>query len=244
LLPPDASVADYRKLQNRLGTMRNVVVQPSTYGTDNRLLLESLATFGSAARGVAMLDKSVDAAELKHLNDQGVRGVRFGTRLPGGAPMEDMEPVARKIAELGWHIQLVSEGDRILEWNDVLQRLPTPVVFDHMGHLPEPMGANHPAFRVIAELIEKHGGWVKLTGAYILSTVGPPTYADRSALAKAFVKLAPERLVWGSDWPHPTSKPDAKPDDAVLFDLLSDWAPEETMRNRILVDNPARLYGF
>jgi predicted TIM-barrel fold metal-dependent hydrolase len=113
-----------------------------------------------------------------------------------------------------------------------------------MGHLPEPEGAQHPAFRVIADLLERRGAWVKLTGAYILSKVGPPTYADRSALAKAYVKLAPERLVWGTDWPHPTSKADAKPDDAVLFDLLSDWAPDETVRNRILVDNPAKLYGF
>jgi predicted TIM-barrel fold metal-dependent hydrolase len=244
LLPPDASVADYRKLQERLGTTRNVVVQPSTYGIDNRLLLESLATFGPTARGVVMLDAAVTVDELKQLNDKGVRGVRFGTRLPGGASMEDMKPVARKIADLGWHIQLVSDGERIIEWKEVLQSLPTPVVFDHMGHLPEPEGANHAGFRVIAELIEKHGAWVKLTGAYILSKVGPPTYADRTALAKAFVKLAPERLVWGTDWPHPTSKADAKPDDAVLFDLLSDWAFDESLRKRILVDNPAKLYGF
>jgi predicted TIM-barrel fold metal-dependent hydrolase len=243
-LPADASVADYRALQQRLGTTRNVVIQPSTYGTDNRLLLDALASFGPPARGVVMLDGSVASDELKRLHNKGVRGVRFGTRLPGGAPMDDMEPVAGKIADLGWHIQLVSEGDRIIEWKQVLNRLPTPVVFDHMGHLPEPNAAQHPAFGVIAELIEKRGAWVKLTGAYILSKVGPPTYADRSELAKSYVKLAPERLVWGSDWPHPTSKEDAKPDDAVLFDLLSDWAPDEAVRRRILVDNPATLYGF
>ena len=152
LLPPDASVADYRKLQERLGTTRNVVVQPSTYGTDNRLLLESLEQFGPEARGIVMLDQSVGPDELKRLAGKGVRGVRFGTRLPGGAPMDDMEPVARKVADFGWHIQLVADGDAILEWKDVLARLPTPVVFDHMGHLPEPAGAGHPAFRVIADL--------------------------------------------------------------------------------------------
>jgi predicted TIM-barrel fold metal-dependent hydrolase len=244
LLPPDASVDDYKKLQARLGTTRNVIVQPSTYGVDNRLLVEALAAFGPSARGVVMLDRTVDANEIKRLNDKGVRGVRFGTRLPGGAPMDDMEPVARKIADLGWHIQLVSEGDKIVELQDTLARLPTPIVFDHMGHIPEPDPVNHPAFKAVGELIEKKGAWVKLTGAYILSKVGPPTYADRSALAKAFVKLAPERMVWGSDWPHPTSKPDAKPDDAVLFDLLGDWAPDEAVRNRILVDNPTKLYRF
>ena len=244
LRPPDASVDDYRQLQKRLGLTRNVVVQPSTYGTDNRLLVEAVTAFGATARGIAMLDATVGPAELERLHAAGIRGVRFGTRLPGGASMDDMEPVARRIAALGWHIQLVSEGEKIVELQDVLKRLPVPVVFDHMGHLPEPAGPDHPAFRVVADLIEKHGAWVKLTGAYILSKVGPPTYADRGRLARAYVDLAPERLVWGSDWPHPTSPADAKPDDAVLLDRLADWAPDPKVQARILVDNPARLYGF
>jgi predicted TIM-barrel fold metal-dependent hydrolase len=244
LRPPDASIEDYRQLQRRLGLTRNVVVQPSTYGTDNRLLVESLKAFGPTARGICMLDATVTPAELKRLHEAGIRGVRFGTRLPGGASMDDMAPVARKVADLGWHIQLVSEGDKIVELADVLKSVPVPVVFDHMGHLPEPAGPDHPGFRVIADLIEKNGAHVKLTGAYILSKVGPPTYADRSRLARAFVKLAPERMVWGSDWPHPTSPADAKPDDAVLLDLLADWAPDPKTQAQILVSNPAKLYGF
>ena len=244
LRPPDASVEDYRQLQRRLGLTRHVVVQPSTYGIDNRLLVESLKAFGPTARGIAMLDATVMPDELKRLHEVGIRGVRFGTQLPGGASMDDMVPVARKIADLGWHIQLVSGGDKIVELASVLNDLPVPVVFDHMGHLPEPAGPDHPGFRVIAELIAKNGAWVKLTGAYILSKVGPPTYADRSRLARAYVKLAPERLVWGSDWPHPTSPADAKPDDAVLLDLLADWAPDPKLQARILVSNPAELYGF
>jgi predicted TIM-barrel fold metal-dependent hydrolase len=244
LRPPDASVEDYRNLQRRLGLTRNVVVQPSTYGTDNRLLVESVRAFGPTARGIAMLDATVAREELKRLHEAGIRGVRFGTRLPGGASMDDMVPVAGKIADLGWHVQLVSEGDKIVELADVLKSMPVPVVFDHMGHLPEPAGPDHPGFRVIAELIEKNGAWVKLTGAYILSKVGPPTYAERSRLARAYVKLAPERLVWGSDWPHPTSPADAKPDDAVLLDLLADWAPDAELQARILGANPAKLYGF
>ncbi|HMO29504.1 amidohydrolase family protein [Enterovirga sp.] len=244
LRPPDASVEDYRKLQRRLGLTRNVIVQPSTYGTDNRLLLQSLAEFGREARGIVMLDASVEKSALRQLHDQGVRGVRFGTRLPGGAPLDDMVPVARLIADLGWHIQLVSDGERIFELKDRLAGLPVPVVFDHMGHLPEPEGPRHRGFAAIAELIEKHGAWVKLTGAYLLSRVGPPTYADRGKVAAAFVELAPERLVWGTDWPHPTSKADAKPDDAVLLDRLAEWAPSAEVQHRILVDNPAALYGF
>lgn len=244
LRPPDASVDDYRLLQRRLGLTRNVVVQPSTYGVDNRLLVEAVNAFGPTARGIAMLDATVTPDELKRLHEAGIRGVRFGTRLPGGASMDDMVPVARKVADLGWHIQLVSEGDKIVELADVLKSMPVPVVFDHMGHLPEPAGPDHPAFRVIADLIQSRGAWVKLTGAYILSKVGPPTYADRSRLARAYVELAPERLVWGSDWPHPTSPADAKPDDAVLLDLLASWAPDPKLQAQILVANPAKLYGF
>lgn len=244
LRPPDASVADYRLLMQRLGITRHVVVQPSTYGVDNSLLVQSVKEFGPTARGIAMLDASVTPEELKRLDGAGIRGVRFGTRLPGGAPITDMVPVARKIADLGWHIQLVSDGDKIVELADTLKGMPVPVVFDHMGHLPEPAGPNHPGFKVIADLIEKHGAWVKLTGAYIASKVGPPTYADRGRLARAYAQLASERLVWGTDWPHPTSPADAKPDDAVLLDLLANWAPNEAVRNRILVANPAKLYGF
>lgn len=244
LRPPDASVENYRQLQHRLGLTGNVVVQPSTYGTDNRLLVESVEAFGNNARGVAMLDAAVTTDEIKRLHAAGIRGVRFGTRLPGGAPLDDMTPVARKIAEFGWHIQLVSDGDKIVELKGILEALPVPVVFDHMGHLPEPAGPDHPAFGVIAGLIEKRSAWVKLTGAYILSKSGPPAYADRNRLARAFVKLAPERLVWGSDWPHPTSPADAKPDDAALLDLLAVSAPDPKLQAQILVANPAVLYGF
>jgi predicted TIM-barrel fold metal-dependent hydrolase len=244
LRPPDATIEDYRQLMRRLGLTRHVVVQPSTYGVDNRLLVESIKAFGPTARGVAMLDASVAPEELKRLHEAGIRGVRFGTRLPGGAPITDMVPVARKISDLGWHIQLVSDGDKIVELAETLKGMPVPIVFDHMGHLPEPAGPDHPGFRVIADLIEKHGAWVKLTGAYILSKVGPPTYADRSRLARAYVDLAPERLVWGSDWPHPTSPANAKPDDAVLLDLLANWAPDPKLQTRILGANPAKLYGF
>ncbi|WP_407520314.1 amidohydrolase family protein [Methylobacterium oryzisoli] len=244
LRPPDASVEDYRQLQRRLGLTRNVVVQPSTYGTDNRLLVEAVKAFGPTARGIAMLDASVTPDELKRLHEAGIRGVRFGTRLPGGAPLDDLEPVARRIADLGWHIQLVSEGERIVALREELERLPVPVVFDHMGHLPEPEGPDHPAFGVIARLIETRGAYVKLSGAYILSKSGPPAYADRGRLARAFVQLAPERLVWGSDWPHPTSPADRKPDDAILLDLLAEWAPDPAVQARILVANPVALYGF
>jgi predicted TIM-barrel fold metal-dependent hydrolase len=156
-----------------------------------------------------------------------------------------LEPVAKRIAPMGWHVQFNMSAEMMLAVKDVLNRLPCQIVFDHLAHIPQPAAAGHPAFAVVADLLQKGKAWVKLSGAYQDTKVGPPTYADTIPLAQAYVKAAPERLVWGSDWPHPSeqSKP-ALPDDAVLFDLLAQWVPDETVRNRILVDNPAKLYGF
>jgi predicted TIM-barrel fold metal-dependent hydrolase len=135
-------------------------------------------------------------------------------------------------------------ADVIVANKDLLNRLPCQIVFDHLAHVPEPIGIAHPVFGVVVDLLQKGKAWVKLSGAYADTKVGPPTYADSTAVAQAYVKAAPGRLVWGSDWPHPSEKDDHKPDDAVLFDLLAQWAPDEAVRNRILVDNPAKIYGF
>jgi predicted TIM-barrel fold metal-dependent hydrolase len=245
LRPGEASVADYRLLQKRIGTSRNVIVQPSTYGVFNDGLIEALHECGPSARGVAVVNTSVTDDELKRLDAAGVRGVRFNLATPGGATsMEMLEPVAKRIAPLGWHVQFYMPADTVLAAKDVLYRLPCPIVFDHLAHIPEPAGVNHPAFAVVVDLLQKGKAWVKLSGAYADTLVGPPTYADSTAVAQAYVKAAPDRLVWGSDWPHPTEQSKTLPDDALLFDLLAEWAPDEAVRNRILVDNPAKLYGF
>jgi predicted TIM-barrel fold metal-dependent hydrolase len=245
LRPGDASVADYHLLQNRIGTSRNVVVQPSTYGIFNDGLVETLGEFGPSARGVAVVNASVTDAELKRLDAARVRGIRFNLATPGGATSMDMlEPLARRIAPMGWHVQFNMSADATLAAKDLLNRLPCQIVFDHLAHMPEPVGIGHPAFAVVVDLLQKGKAWVKLSGAYADTKIGPPTYADSTAVAQAYVKAAPERLVWGSDWPHPSEPDNAKPDDAILFDLLAQWAPVEAVRNRILVDNPAKLYGF
>ena len=246
LRPGDASVADYRLLQKRIGTSRNVIVQPSTYGVFNDGLIEALGECGPSARGVAVINTSVTNDELKRLDAARVRGVRFNLATAGGATtMEMLEPVAKRIAPMGWHVQFNMSAEATLAAKDVLNRLPCQIVFDHLAHMPQPAGSSHPAFAVVVDLLQKGKAWVKLSGAYADTKVGPPTYADSTAVAQAYVKAAPERLVWGSDWPHPSeqSKP-VLPDDAVLFDLLAQWAPDEAVRNRILVDNPAKLYGF
>ena len=242
LKPADAKPDDYRQLQERIGTTRNVVVQPSTYGTDNSCTLDGMAKLGSTARGVAVVDTSVLDGELKRLNDLGIRGIRFNLVQAGATTVEILESLSRRVNDLGWHVQIHMLGDGIVQIEDILQRLPSQIVFDHMGRIPKEVGVNHPAFTVVRKLIDKGRTWVKLSGAYMDTKVGPPTYADSTKLAQAYAKAAPQRMVWASDWPHPTEKD--KPDDAALFDLLAEWAPDEASRNRILVDNPATLYGF
>jgi predicted TIM-barrel fold metal-dependent hydrolase len=162
----------------------------------------------------------------------------------GATTVEMLEPLSKRVNDLGWHVQIHQTGDGIVKMEDVLQKVASPIVFDHMGRIPKDVGTSHPAFAVISKLIDKGKTWVKISGAYMDTKVGPPTYADSTRLAQAFVKLAPQRMVWGSDWPHPTQKDDDKPNDSILVDLLSEWAPDEATRRRILVDNPATLYGF
>jgi D-galactarolactone isomerase len=243
LRPGDATVADYRALQKRIGTTRHVIVQPSTYGTMNAPTLDALVAFGPEARAVAVVDTTVTDAELKRMDGLGVRGIRFNLAQAGATTPEMLEPLSKRVNDLGWHIQINATADKIVEIMPILQKVPSPIVFDHLAHIPEPDGVNHPLFKQVLALIDKGRTWVKLSGAYADTKVGPPTYADSTAVAQAYVKAAPERLVWGSDWPHPSER-ETKPDDAVLIDLMLVWAPDEAVRNRIFVDNAATLYGF
>jgi D-galactarolactone isomerase len=239
----NAAVADYRRLQQRIGTTRTVVVQPAAYGTDNAVTLDAIARLGNA-RGVAVVFPDVGDSELRALDAGGVRGIRFTVFDPATAVtrIDMIEPLARRMADIGWHVQIHMRGDQIVANADLLRRLPSTIVIDHMGRVPLPEGTSHAAFKVVRELLDKGNAWVKLSGAYQDTKIGPPTYADATALARAYVAAAPERMVWGSDWPHPTETD--KPDDALLLDLLSEWAPDAATRRRILVDNPQALYGF
>jgi D-galactarolactone isomerase len=243
LHPGDATVADYRALQQRIGTTRHVIVQPSTYGTDNRVTLDALVAFGPNARAVAVVNDTVTDAELKRMDKLGVRGIRFNLAQAGATTPEMIEPLSKRVNDLGWHIQINATAAKIMEIMPILEQVPSPIVFDHLAHIPEPQGISDPLYGQILALVDKGRTWVKLSGAYADTKIGPPSYADSSAVARAYVKAAPERLVWGSDWPHPSERT-TKPDDAVLFDLLLDWAPDEKVRNRILVENAAVLYDF
>lgn len=242
--PRDATVAHYRLLQQRNGTSRVVVVQPRAYATDNRVTVDALKQLGAGARGIAVLHPTVTDAELKQLDAAGIRGVRFslGEAATAVVTIDMVEPLAQRIAPLGWHVQLHAPGDLIAEQAALLRRLPATLVIDHMGRLPPAAGLAHPAYPVIRSLLDAGRTWMKLAGAYFNSTGGRPLYPGSEKIARALVEAAPERMVWGSDWPHPSETD--KPDDAQLFDLLSTWVPDEATREKVLVMNPEALYGF
>jgi D-galactarolactone isomerase len=243
--PKNATVSDYRLLQKRTGTTRVVVVQPRNYATDNRVTVDALKQLGASARGVAVVHPTITDAELKSLHDAGIRGIRFSLGGANAVVSWDMvEPLSKRVNELGWHVQFNVEGDDIVAHADLLRRLPSQMVFDHLGHPALPAGIDHPSHTVLRSLLDKGRTWIKLSGAYSNSKIGPPSYPEATRTAQAFVNAAPERLVWGSDWPHPSEQNGTLPDDALLFDLLAVWAPEETTRKRILVDNPENIYGF
>jgi D-galactarolactone isomerase len=248
----NARVSDYQLLQRRLGISRNIVVTPTPFPAsfaDNLVTLDSLTAFGANARGVAIVYPGITDAELKALADGGVRGIRFVLAFAEGSAsvipattIDAIESLGKRVNALGWHVQFNVTADQIVAAEDLLNRFPAQIVFDHMGHMPQPAGIEHPAYKIVLRLVDKGRTWVKLSVTYDSSKVGPPTYADVNKVGAAYVQAAPERMLWGSNWPHPRET--TKPDDAMLFDLLGAWAPSEATRRRILVENPETLYGF
>jgi predicted TIM-barrel fold metal-dependent hydrolase len=241
-----ATVNEYRLLQKRLGTERAVIVTPRSYGVDNDVTLDAIAQLGlDRARGVAVLRSDVSDTTLKALDAGGIRGVRFSLYTPkhAAASFEMVEPLAARIANLGWHLQLHWTADQIVEHEAMLKRLPTPIVLDHMTRLPQPLGLNHPAVKIVDHLLAQGRTWIKLSGAYLDSQVGEAgDFLDIDAVARHWITTAPNRLVWGSDWPHPTEM--IKPNDANMLDMLARWTTERSVIEQILVTNPSELYGF
>ncbi len=235
-----ATLADHARLLARLGVGRHVLVQPSSYGFDNALHLRALQDAGPArARMVAVVPPDAPLADLRAMAARGVVGAR--ANLVQGIPLApaDVAPLARRLAEVGWHLQVFASADVIASLADVLRAAPCAIVFDHFAQLPLRDWQAHPAWGVVAGLLQAGRGWVKLSSPYSLDQSDPLRVRD---LARALVAEAPERLVWGTNWPHPNAT--RIPDDAALLDALADWAPEAATRRAILVDNPARLYRF
>jgi D-galactarolactone isomerase len=243
--PPHAPVSAYREVQRALGLQRVVVVQPIGYAFDNTCTLEGMAALGAGGddvRGIVIVRPDVSDAELQRLHALGVRGVRF-MMLPGG-PLrwDELEPMAARIAPLGWNINLQLDGRALPEHEAMLRRLPCALVIDHNGKFLEPVAPEHASFRCLLGLLESGRCWIKLSAPYETSKIGPPHYDDVSALAKVLVKTNPQRCLWASNWPHPNQK--IVPESAAMLDLLLEWADDAATRRQILVDNPASLYSF
>ncbi len=242
LTPPDASLVEYRTVQAALGLDRVVLVQPTTYGLDNRCQLEAVAQLGDAARAVVVVDDTTTDDELARLTSQGGRGARFHM-LPGGAvPWEIMHTVAELIAGHGWHIQLQLNGRELAEQLDALLALPAPIVVDHVGRFMPPVEPEDPAFGALLRLLDTGRCWVKLSAPYESTHDGAPGYPAVAALAHRLVKHAPERMLWATNWPHPGQVDPPTP--TQLADLRDAWLPTDALRRQVLVDNPAEVYGF
>ena len=243
-LPGHFPVDAYREVQRRLGISRTVIVQPNAYVDDNRCTLAAIAELGSGARGVAVVKPGVTDAELERLTHGGIRAIRF-MALPGGALGWDvMDALAARVQPFGWHSIVQLDGRRLPEHEAQIRRLPGKFIIDHVGKFLEPVTPSHESFRSLLRLVDTGRCWVKLSAPYEVSRTGAPLYEDVGALAKALVRAAPERMLWASNWPHPSAPRDRIPDDADLLDLLLEWASDEPTRRRILVDNPAGLYDW
>jgi predicted TIM-barrel fold metal-dependent hydrolase len=237
-------VADYRLFQRRLGLSRVVIVAPTSYGFDNGCLVDALDALGERARGIAVIRPDAADAELANLHARGVRGIRLYAE-QGRVRPEELARYASRIADLGWHIQFVAgrEPGTWARFEHALAALPCRLVVDHMGYLPQPDALNDPGFPALRRLLDRGNTWVKLSGVYLRSSLRRPPYDDVDALAAALARAAPERVLWGTDWPHTGVREQAlKPDGAQLFDQLARWVPDAKARERVLVANPAEVY--
>jgi predicted TIM-barrel fold metal-dependent hydrolase len=247
--PPDAPLAMYLAMLDTVGFARGVLVQGSAHGRDNSAMLDALERHPDRLRGVAVADADVAPAELHRWASLGVRGLRFNHFFRGGAlhyrggvPLDAARTLAPLMAELGWHLQLWIDVKDLPGTIPALRALGVPVVIDHMGRTDAGAGIATPGFQSLLRLVGEGGCWVKLSGAHRLSR-DAPDYPDARPFHEALVRANPERLVWGGDWPHPRMEGEM-PDVGHLFQLFQAWTPDEATRMRILVTNPARLYGF
>ncbi|MDH3715027.1 MAG: amidohydrolase family protein [Gammaproteobacteria bacterium] len=247
--PPDALVPGYRTLLSVLGVERAVLVQPSVYGTDNTVLLQAMKDMqrlGVDCRGVAVLDETVPEHYLDELHALGIRGLRFNlvdvAEATAGPPLDAIRRLCRRIARLGWHAEFLIHVDDYPDLDEWFADFPVEIVVGHMGYCRVGCTVNSPGFAALLRLARDGRCWVKLTGPYRISA-GDLPYTEAADFAGAVVEAAPTRAIWGTDWPH-VMVTKAMPNDADLCDLLNEWVAESTFRQRILVGNPAVLYGF
>ena len=257
--PEPALPEEMAQLHKALRMQRVVIVTPSVYGTDNSATLWGMKARGHNARGVAVIDDKTPESELDAMARAGVRGIRInlatgGKTVDPAAARKRFEDAAERIKARGWHVQMYTTLDVVSAIKDAVLASPVPVVFDHFGRAQAALGVEQPGFAELAELVRSGKAYVKISGAYRISKRAPD-YPDAGPLARALIAANPERILWGTDWPHPNSDAlpgygamDMRPyfaiDDGALLNQLPVWAPDAATRKAILVDNPARLYGF
>jgi predicted TIM-barrel fold metal-dependent hydrolase len=238
-------VDDLVELQATLGLERAVIVQASCHGNDNSAMLDALAVGGGRFAGVAMIDDSHTDGQLEEMHEAGVRGIRFNfvSHLGADPDLDEFWRLLRKVEPLGWHLDLHFDAIDLPDHHQLLAQLPVPFVIDHMARVSAPHGTGQQPFAYLTRLLSDNDrAWVKISGAERVTAGGAPPYDDVVPFAWQLIEAAPDRVLWGTDWPHPNVR--HMPDDGDLVDVLADFAPDEKTRHRILVTNPERLYVF
>ncbi len=239
---PDSPKEKLAALHQHQGFQRAILVQASIHGTDNSALVDALTTSKGAYRGVAMVAKTISQIDLQRLHAAGVRGIRYNfvKHLGGTTPLDVVESMILRMAPMGWHLELHLDADNIVEMREFLRKLAIPFIIDHMGRVKGAMGLEQPGFRQLLELMKDNPrAWVKISGPERVSATGKP-FLDAVPFAQALVKAAPDRVLWGTDYPHPNVK--WMPNDGELVDLFAKMVEDDATRKQILVDNPTRLY--
>jgi predicted TIM-barrel fold metal-dependent hydrolase len=242
-VPADAPFEALQQLHKRLGLERAVIVHASCHGADMRVTLDAIARSGGRYRGTAIIDSSYSEKDFERMHEGGIRAVRFNfVRHLGGRPdMRLFRKTVARLRALDWHLILHLDAQDLIEFEDLFSGLPVPFVIDHMGRVKAADGLEQPPFKTLLGFLKNENAWVKICGAERVSSKGPP-FTDAVPFGRALVEAAPDRVLWGTDWPHPNVK--WMPDDAELVNLLPLMVPGKDLQYKILVDNPARLYGF
>jgi len=247
--PPDATLADLKHLHDTLGLDRVVFTQPSIYGTDNSAILDGINNLNGAtsnrARGVVAVSLDVTDEELADFDAQGIRGIRLNTDNKGGMPigLDQIAQIAERIDDLNWHLEFLFPGQDILDLMPIFTSLKVPMSIGHFAYQPATAGVEAPGFQSLLELMRQGNTWMKISGANRVSQTDLPPYDDVKPMAQALIEVAPDRIIWGTDWPHP-NKYEVNPNDGDLVNAFGEWVTDESLRRKIMVDTPASFYRF
>ena len=247
--PPDSTLADLKHLHDTLGLDRVVFTQPSIYGTDNSAILDGINNLNGAtsnrARGVVAVSLDVTDEELADFDAQGIRGIRLNTDNKGGMPigLDQIATIAERIDDLNWHLEFLFPGQDILDLMPIFTSLKVPMSIGHFAYQPATAGVEAPGFQSLLELMRQGNTWMKISGANRVSQTDLPPYDDVKPMAQALIEVAPDRIMWGTDWPHP-NKYEVNPNDGDLVNAFGEWVTDESLRRKIMVDTPASFYRF